>query len=82
MNYNIFQGCNKHKNNTEFFELKRELFEGDCGTVNEAGLGTDINTFIDLLLHLKNNGFTNIHFGSDDPYCGVDISVAKLEKGK
>lgn len=70
-----------HKFGNKFYELNREIFEGENGTVSEPGLGTDLGKFIDVLTQLKNDGFKNIYFGSDDPYCGVEISVSKLEKG-
>lgn len=70
-----------HKFGNEFYELNREHFQGDSGTISEPGLGVDLDKFIDVLIRLKNDGFKNIYIGSEDPYCGVEISVSKLERG-
>lgn len=80
MDRKYFSGVNIHKNKNKFYELKKSFHEGNPGTVNESGLGINLDEFIETLITLRNNGFKNIHFGSDDPYCGVEISVSKLEK--
>ena len=72
----------KHRNQNKFYVISRDFYEGDSGTVCKLGLGYDLNNFINMLIELKNDGFKNIHFESDDPYCGVDISVSKLENEK
>lgn len=79
MDKKIFTSMNKHKNKNKFYVIKSELYEGDSGTCNESGLGIDLDSIINIFTKLKNDGYKNVHFGSDDPYCGIEISVSKLE---
>jgi len=80
MNKKLFEEVRKHKNENKFYVIKNNLHSGDLGNSYESGLGIDLDSIINLFTQLKNDGFKNIYFGSDDPYCGVEISVSKLEK--
>ena len=70
---------NKHKNKNKFYVIKSELYNGESGACIEKDLGIDLDSIINLFTKLKNDGYKNVHFISDDLYHGVEISVSKLE---
>jgi hypothetical protein len=80
MNFkDIFENGECERAGYTFIAVKQDYFLENVGCPK---IGVEIDQVINLLVQLKDEGYKNVRFESDDPYCSTDMLVSKLENRK